>query len=110
MILLPIIFLVYYIINCIVYFRTFNFSFEMWLRSEHVSRRLRGRLYISGVSGSKTSTGRVQAASARKVPFISSSNHRINTLRKCSRLTRWRHRSPNFLKEVSMKLLYKILI
>lgn len=82
----------------------------MWLRSEHVSRRLRGRLYISGVSGSKTSTGRVQGVSARKVPFISSSNHRINTLRKCSRLTRWRHRSPNFLKEVSMKLLHKILI
>ncbi|XP_046838894.1 CTD small phosphatase-like protein 2 isoform X1 [Vespa crabro] len=79
--------------------QTFNFSFEMWLRSEHVSRRLRGRLYISGVSGSKTSTSRVQGTSARKVPFISSSNHRINTLRKCSRLTRWRHRSPNFLKE-----------
>lgn len=71
----------------------------MWLRSEHVSRRLRGRLGTSGASGSKVSGSRVQAGAVRKVPAVNNSNQRVNTSSRCGRLTRWRRKSPNLLKE-----------
>lgn len=75
----------------------------MWLRSEHVGRRLRGRINISTVPRSKVSNHRVQVGSLRKLPSISNNNHRINSPNKCGRLTRWRHRCTHFLKEVSTK-------
>ncbi|XP_076182167.1 uncharacterized protein LOC143154176 isoform X1 [Ptiloglossa arizonensis] len=71
----------------------------MWLRSEHVGRRLRGRINISTVPRSKVSNHRVQVGSLRKLPSISNNNHRINSPNKCGRLTRWRHRCTHFLKE-----------
>ncbi|KOC69458.1 CTD small phosphatase-like protein 2 [Habropoda laboriosa] len=71
----------------------------MWLRSEHVSRRLRGRLSISCASGTKISNHRVQINSLRKLPSINNNSHRINTPNKCGRLTRWRRRCTHFLKE-----------
>ncbi|XP_058806610.1 CTD small phosphatase-like protein 2 isoform X2 [Phymastichus coffea] len=70
----------------------------MWLRSEHVSRRLRGRLG-STASASKSSGRRVQGGFVRKVPAINNSNQRVHTTSKCGRLSRWRRRSPNLLKE-----------
>ncbi|KAK0175186.1 hypothetical protein PV327_008958 [Microctonus hyperodae] len=72
----------------------------MWLRSEHVGRRLRGRIGAStgAVTGSKVS-GRVQAGGVRKVPAINNSSQRVNTSSRCGRLTRWRRRSPSLLKE-----------
>ncbi|KAK9300323.1 hypothetical protein QLX08_006878 [Tetragonisca angustula] len=70
----------------------------MWLRSEHVSKRLRGRLNVSCVSGTKISHHRVQASNLRKLPSIHNNNYRINTSNKCGRLTRWRHRC-HLLKE-----------
>ncbi|KAG7209690.1 hypothetical protein KM043_011334 [Ampulex compressa] len=71
----------------------------MWLRSEHVSRRLRGRLNVSGTTGSRVAGHRVQAGIIRKVPGISAGNQRLNTSGICSRLSRWTRRSPHFLKE-----------
>ncbi|XP_051169928.1 CTD small phosphatase-like protein 2 [Leptopilina boulardi] len=71
----------------------------MWLRSEHVSRRLRGRLGTNSVQGSKVSVRRVQTGAVRKVPAINNSSQRVNTSSRCGRLSRWRRRSPNFLKE-----------
>lgn len=76
----------------------------MWLRSEHVSRRLRGRLSISSLCRSKFSNRRTQASSLRKVPSISNNSHRTNTPNKCGRLTRWRRRCTHFLKEVCNNL------
>jgi len=81
----------------IVHFRTLNFV-EMWLRSERISRRLRGRL--SGVTAPKATGHRAQVATARKVQYISN-NSRVITSSKCSRLSQWRRRSSSFLKEVS---------
>ncbi|XP_076653257.1 uncharacterized protein LOC143359276 isoform X1 [Halictus rubicundus] len=71
----------------------------MWLRSEHVSRRLRGRLNISSIPRSKISNHRIQFSSLRKLPSIGNNSHRINKPNKCSRLTRWRRRCTHFLKE-----------
>nr|XP_033335884.1 CTD small phosphatase-like protein 2 [Megalopta genalis] len=71
----------------------------MWLRSEHVRRRLRGRLNISSISRSKISNHRIQFSSLRKLPSIGNNSHRINKPNKCSRLTRWRRRCTHFLKE-----------
>ncbi|XP_043462480.1 CTD small phosphatase-like protein 2 [Leptopilina heterotoma] len=71
----------------------------MWLRSEHVSRRLRGRLGTNSVQGAKVSGRRVQSGTVRKVPAINNSSQRVNTSSRCGRLSRWRRRSPNFLKE-----------
>ncbi|XP_012274130.1 CTD small phosphatase-like protein 2-A isoform X2 [Orussus abietinus] len=71
----------------------------MWLRSEHLSRRLRGRLSTGGVSGSKVSSSRVQVGAVRKISAIGKGSQRVGTSSRCSRLTRWRHRSPNLLKE-----------
>jgi len=70
----------------------------MWLRSERISRRLRGRLSLSGVTASKATGQRVQVA--RKVQHINNSS-RVITSNKCSRLSQWRRRSSSFLKEVS---------
>ncbi|XP_033366563.1 probable phosphatase PSR2 isoform X1 [Bombus vosnesenskii] len=77
----------------------FRYFSEMWLRSEHVSRRLRGRLNVSCVSRTKTSHHRVQVSSLRKLPSVNNNNYRINTPNKCGRLTRWKHRCTHFLKE-----------
>ncbi|XP_076752509.1 uncharacterized protein LOC143424374 [Xylocopa sonorina] len=72
----------------------------MWLRSEHVSRRLRGRLNISCTSRTKISNHQVQVSSLRKLPSITNnSSHLINTSNKCGRLTRWKLRCTRFLKE-----------
>lgn len=79
-------------------FRTLNNFVEMWLRSERISRRLRGRLNLSGVTASKATGHRAQVATARKVQHISNSS-RIITSSKCSRLSQWRRRSSSFLKE-----------
>ncbi|EFN76554.1 CTD small phosphatase-like protein 2 [Harpegnathos saltator] len=70
----------------------------MWLRSERISRRLRGRLCLSGVSASKGTSHRAQLATARKLPSINNSSRVIASSR-CGRLTQWRRRSSNFLKE-----------
>lgn len=80
----------------------------MWLRSEHVSRRLRGRLNINTASRTKISHHRLQVSSFRKLPSVSNNNHRIDIPNKCSRLTRWRRRCTHFLKEVSNKFLFKL--
>ena len=74
----------------------------MWLRSEHVSRRLRGRLGTKCVTGPKITQRRVQTGAVRKVPAINNSSQRVNTSSRCGRLSRWRRRSPNFLKEVNI--------
>ncbi|XP_033231223.1 CTD small phosphatase-like protein 2 [Belonocnema kinseyi] len=71
----------------------------MWLRSEHLSRRLRGRLSTKCVAGPKVTERRVQTGAVRKVPAINNSSQRVNTSSRCGRLSRWRRRSPNFLKE-----------
>ncbi|XP_046478377.1 CTD small phosphatase-like protein 2 [Neodiprion pinetum] len=71
----------------------------MWLRSEHVGRRLRGRLGAAGATSSKVTGSRVQSGAVRKIPAITNSNQRVNTSSRCGRLTRWRRRSPNLLKE-----------
>ncbi|XP_014213339.1 CTD small phosphatase-like protein 2 isoform X2 [Copidosoma floridanum] len=64
----------------------------MWLRSENVGRRLRGRL---GTAGATKDTGRrVQGGTVRKSSAINSSSNS-----KCPRLSRWRRRSPHHLKE-----------
>lgn len=80
----------------------------MWLRSEHVSRRLRGRLGSAVASATKSTSRRVQTGTVRKSPAINNSSQRVHTTSKCGRLSRWRRRSPNFLKEVSKKK-YKII-
>ncbi|XP_057320571.1 CTD small phosphatase-like protein 2 [Microplitis mediator] len=69
----------------------------MWLRSEHVGRRLRGRINSTSTFRTKVS-GRVQGG-VRKVPAVNNSNQRVNTSSKCARLSRWRRRSPSLLKE-----------
>lgn len=69
----------------------------MWLRSEHVSRRLRGRLG----SATKGPSRKVQGGTVRKSPVINNSNQHVHTASKCARLPRWKRRSPNLLKEVS---------
>ncbi|KAF7996418.1 hypothetical protein HCN44_002050 [Aphidius gifuensis] len=71
----------------------------MWLRSEHVGRRLRGRIGIATGTSTK-SRNRVQSVSVRKVPATNNSSQRVNTTSRCGRLTRWRRRSPTLLKEV----------
>ncbi|XP_012255451.1 CTD small phosphatase-like protein 2 isoform X2 [Athalia rosae] len=71
----------------------------MWLRSEHVSRRLRGRLGTAGATSSKVTRSRVQSGAVRKIPAIANNSQRVNTTSRCGRLTRWRQRSPNLLKE-----------
>ncbi|XP_032673011.1 CTD small phosphatase-like protein 2 isoform X1 [Odontomachus brunneus] len=70
----------------------------MWLRSERISRRLRGRLSLSGVSASKGTSHRTQLGTARKLPSINSTS-RVITSSRCGRLSQWRRRSSNFLKE-----------
>lgn len=70
----------------------------MWLRSEHVGRRLRGRIGIATGASTK-SRNRVQSG-VRKVPATNNSSQRVNTTSRCGRLTRWRRRSPTLLKEV----------
>lgn len=92
----------FYVMYC---FRLFRYFSEMWLRSEHVSRRLRGRLNVSCVSGTKISHHRVQASNLRKLPSIHNNNYRINTSNKCGRLTRWRHRC-HLLKEVCVNIYF----
>ncbi|XP_076390441.1 uncharacterized protein LOC100878960 isoform X1 [Megachile rotundata] len=77
----------------------FRYFFEMWLRSEHVGRRLRGRLNINTASRTKISNHRLQISSFRKLPSVSNNNHRTDIPNKCGRLTRWRHRCIHFLKE-----------
>lgn len=72
----------------------------MWLRSEHVSRRLRGRLNNSCTSETKIYNYRVQVRNIRKLPSVNNNNHRINVPNKYGRLTRWRRRCTHFLKEV----------
>ncbi|XP_015111637.1 CTD small phosphatase-like protein 2 [Diachasma alloeum] len=57
----------------------------MWLRSEHVGRRLRGR--ITSIS----KLPRLQTPGVRKVAATTSS--------RCNRLSRWRRRPPSLLKE-----------
>lgn len=84
------------------YSRTLNPA-EMWLRSERISRRLRGRLSLSGVSASKGTGHRAQLGTARKLPSINSSSRAITSGR-YGRLSQWRRRSSNFLKEVSREL------
>ncbi|XP_008557871.1 CTD small phosphatase-like protein 2 [Microplitis demolitor] len=69
----------------------------MWLRSEHVGRRLRGRINSTSTFRTKVS-GRVQGG-VRKVPAVNNSNQRVNTSSRCARLSRWRRRSPSLLKE-----------
>ncbi|XP_008216434.1 CTD small phosphatase-like protein 2 isoform X1 [Nasonia vitripennis] len=71
----------------------------MWLRSEHVSRRLRGRLGTTVGPASKGAARRVQAGTVRKAPAINNSSQRVHTTSKCGRLSRWRRRSPHLLKE-----------
>ncbi|XP_012347822.1 CTD small phosphatase-like protein 2 isoform X2 [Apis florea] len=72
----------------------------MWLRSEHVSRRLRGRLNISCTSETKIYNYRVQVRNIRKLPSINNSSNHINIPNnKYGRLTRWRRRCTHFLKE-----------
>lgn len=88
--------------------RKISKALEMWLRSEHVSRRLRGRLSTgSNVStgANKVSSSRVQGGAVRKVPAVNNSSQRVNTSSRCGRLTRWRRRSPNLLKEVNKRWL-----
>lgn len=76
----------------------------MWLRSEHVGRRLRGRINSTSTFRTKVS-GRVQGG-VRKVPAVNNSNQRVNTSSRCARLSRWRRRSPSLLKEVSYKITF----
>ena len=80
----------------------------MWLRSEHVSRRLRGRLStgtnVTASGTNKVSSSRVQGGAVRKVPAVNNSSQRVNTSSRCGRLTRWRRRSPNLLKEVQNRI------
>ncbi|RLU23384.1 hypothetical protein DMN91_003588 [Ooceraea biroi] len=71
----------------------------MWLRSERISRRLRGRLNLSGVTASKATGHRAQVGATRKLPHIGNSS-RVITSSRCSRLSQWRRRSSSFLKEV----------
>lgn len=80
----------------------------MWLRSERISRRLRGRLSLSGVSASKGTSHRTQLSTARKLPSINSTS-RVITSGRCGRLSQWRRRSSNFLKEVSCDLYMKVI-
>ncbi|XP_034951725.1 CTD small phosphatase-like protein 2 [Chelonus insularis] len=68
----------------------------MWLRSEHVGRRLRGRLNSSATAGKVS--GRVQGG-VRKVSTINNGSQRVNTSTRCGNLKRWRRRSPSLLKE-----------
>ncbi|XP_011301580.1 CTD small phosphatase-like protein 2 [Fopius arisanus] len=65
----------------------------MWLRSEHVGRRLRGR--ITSIS----KLPRLQTAGVRKVPAANNSSQRVTTSSRCNRLSRWRRRPPSLLKE-----------
>ncbi|XP_043279417.1 CTD small phosphatase-like protein 2 isoform X2 [Venturia canescens] len=74
----------------------------MWLRSEHVSRRLRGRLSTgsnNSTSSNRVSTGRVQGGGVRKLPTVNNNTQRVSTSNRCSRLTRWRQRPTSLLKE-----------
>uniref|UniRef100_A0ABD2WM88 FCP1 homology domain-containing protein n=2 Tax=Trichogramma TaxID=7490 RepID=A0ABD2WM88_9HYME len=68
----------------------------MWLRSEHLSRRLRGRCTTSTAKGPDR---KVQTGNVRKSPAIINSSQRVHTTSKCGRLSRWQRRSPNLLKE-----------
>ncbi|KAH0547438.1 CTD small phosphatase-like protein 2 isoform X1 [Cotesia glomerata] len=70
----------------------------MWLRSEHVGRRLRGRINSTASFRAKV-PGRIPGG-VRKVPAVNNSSQRVNTSSRCARLSRWRRRSPNLLKEV----------
>ncbi|KAG8035663.1 hypothetical protein G9C98_001091, partial [Cotesia typhae] len=70
----------------------------MWLRSEHVGRRLRGRINSTASFRAKV-PGRIQGG-VRKVPAVNNSSQRVNTSSRCARLSRWRRRSPSLLKEV----------
>jgi len=72
----------------------------MWLRSERISRRLRGRLNLSGITTSKATGHRTQVGTSRKVPHIGN-NSRVITSSRCGKLNQWRRRSSSFLKEVS---------
>lgn len=74
----------------------------MWLRSEHVSRRLRGRLGTAVVSTTKGPGRRIQGGTVRKAPAINNSSQRVHTTSKCGRLSRWQRHSPSLLKEVRM--------
>ncbi|XP_063984540.1 CTD small phosphatase-like protein 2-B [Diachasmimorpha longicaudata] len=65
----------------------------MWLRSEHVGRRLRGR--ITSIS----KLPRLQTPGVRKVPATNNSSQRVSTSSRCNRLSRWRRRPPSLLKE-----------
>jgi hypothetical protein len=55
----------------------------MWLRSEHLSRRLRGRLSTAIVAATKSTGRRVQAGAVRKSPAINNSSQRVHTASKC---------------------------
>lgn len=70
----------------------------MWLRSEHVGRRLRGRIGVVVKVGTK-SRSRIQSGSVRKVPAVNNSSQRVNTSSRCGRLSRWKRRSPILIKE-----------
>lgn len=100
-------------LNNSIHFRILNNAVEMWLRSERISRRLRGRLSLSGVTASKATSHRTQVGTARKVPHIGNSS-RVITSSRCGRVNQWRRRSSSFLKEVSFfktgHLLYKYMI
>lgn len=76
----------------------------MWLRSEHISRRLRGRLGTANISVTKAFSRRVQVGTVRKSPAINNSSQRVNTLSRCGRLSRWRRRSPHLFKEVRLTI------
>lgn len=71
----------------------------MWLRSERFSRRLRGRLTLNSVTTSKSSSHRTQVGATRKVSHINSSG-RVITSGRCGRVSHWRRRPSNLLKEV----------
>lgn len=83
---------------------------EMWLRSEHVSRRLRGRLSAGGgvavAGGSKVSGSRVQSRGIKKAPAISNGSQRVNNSNRCGRLSRWSRRSSHLLNEVFYSLYF----
>ncbi|KAJ8679856.1 hypothetical protein QAD02_015643 [Eretmocerus hayati] len=71
----------------------------MRLRSEHVGRRLRGRLSNAVVTTNKGPSRRIYSGTVRKAPAINNSSQRVHTASKCERLSRWRQHSPKLLKE-----------
>lgn len=108
--IIVLIYISYILINIIsLCFRPIRYLSEMWLRSEHVSRRLRGRLNISCTSETKIYNYRVQVRNIRKLPSINNNSHHINIPNKYGRLTRWRRRCTHFLKEVCITFYFFFL-